>query len=245
VTQFSGPPASGKTQLALHLAATAAAPFASSLHQTWFICSSTPQVARLYELCRCKNDSAAIMQRTVFCTATNDYQVLQRLAELELHLLEQLHNDDDDGAWKPVLLVLDSCSGCLAAAAAATSGDKNNDDTLLMTVATTIQRLTRHYRLATVLINGTVANNHDAVVVVASTTTAPSRQRQLRRPTKAALGHRWNHTAADICVWLEPNTGATVGTVRATLERHAAKRCVVGDECATFSITAHGIQDAL
>jgi hypothetical protein len=214
VTQFAGPPATGKTQLALQLAATA-----TDLHQTWYICSSTPPVQRLWELC---HHNYAIMQRTVFCHATDDYQVLKRLAELESHLLEhQQTNEDQYARWKPVLLVLDSCSGCLAAA-----GD-NNDDSLLMTVAVTIRRLTRHYSLTTILINGTVSNR-DATATQ-------------KRPIKAALGHRWNNTVADIALWFEATTAGN-GTVRATLERHASKRCTK-DDSATFGITALGMKD--
>lgn len=215
VIQVAGPPATGKTQLALQLAT------AEDLHQTWYVCSSTPQVQRLWELGHHDN---AILQRTVFRTATNDYQVLQRLAELEVYLIEQHRHDYFD--WKPVLLVLDSCSGCLS------PPTENEGDSLLMTVAATIRQLTRHYNLATVLINGTVSNRDTTVAI--------------QRPHKAALGHRWNNSVADIALWFEPSSisssSAGISSVRAKLERHTMK-CCTDEEIATFCITAQGIQD--
>jgi RecA/RadA recombinase len=242
VTQFSGPPASGKTQLALHIAATGLRN--GSLHQVWYIGSGgtcTPMVLRLSQLC---HSSAEILQRVVFGAASSDYDVLKHLAALESHLEQQARADEME--WKPIMLVLDSCSGCLAAATAAAPirGSKRDraSNSLLYAVAATIRRMTRYHRLATVLINGTVSSRAFALDS-RSTFAAPVAVPHRRSGTKPALGHRWNNSVADIGVWLEPShRGPAI--FHATLERHAFKECK-GDHCelATMVIASDGVHD--
>ena len=90
LTQFSGPPASGKTQLALHLAAAAQTntptPQQHHTRRCWYITSSVvqPLAQRLAELCQ---NNYAVLEGTVFCTATDEYQVLAHLAALESELI--------------------------------------------------------------------------------------------------------------------------------------------------------------
>lgn len=295
VTQLSGPPASGKTQLALTLAcsnrrntnnhtalssASAASATHKRLHRTWYICSSKSSCIahsqRLWELCQ---PHTSILERTMFCSATNDFEVLRRLAELESELQLQAqekqygnenNNDfnDNSSSWAPILLVLDSCSGCLAMS---TTGGSKADGALLETVASTIRRLTRQYCLATVLINGTVSNFISSSSPAAaaadgnlSNTTITSSDDHLRyanairRPydkstasnmlyvpvgTKPALGRRWNNAVADIALWFEPPMVERRGMeIRVVLERHTGKPTEVGAGC-SFAIAALGIQD--
>jgi RecA/RadA recombinase len=230
VTQFSGCPGSGKTQLALHLAATASSGNVAAT--VWYLHSSsasvTPQVERLSELCVGGKYSA--LHRIRFVHVPDAYRVLSALAVVEDSLLQQQQQGGCDGEvtgtsttaaattelWKPVLLVLDSCSGCLSA------------DGLQEAVGSTIKRLTRHYRLATVLLNGTVANYNGG-------------------GAKPALGQRWN-AIPDVSVWLEPAyaapNNAAVPVMQATVIQHSAKPCTKSNvPVGKFRITKHGILD--
>jgi hypothetical protein len=144
------------------------------------------------------------------------------------------------------MLILDSCSGCLAATAAAatTRGGRRGSasNTLLYAVAASIRRLTSYHRLATVLLNGTVSSRGFALNS-RSTVAAPLAAPHRRSSTKPALGQRWNNSVADICVWLEPShRGPAI--FNATLERHAFKECKGDDgESVTMVITAEGVYD--
>jgi archaellum biogenesis ATPase FlaH len=240
VTQFSGPPASGKTQLALHIAVTGLSN--GSLHKVWYICSGgtcTPMVLRLSQLC---HSSAEILQRVVFGAASSDYDVLKHLAALESHLEQEARVGEME--WKPIMLILDSCSGCLAAASGATRGSRkaSASNSLLYAVGATIRRLTSYNRLATVLFNGSVSSRGFALDS-RSTVVAPLAVPHRRSCTKPALGHRWNSSVADICVWLEPShRGPAI--FDATLERHAFKECK-GHDCnsASMVIASDGVHD--
>jgi hypothetical protein len=287
VTQLSGPPSTGKTQMALQLACS------PGLCHTWYLSSNAAlpvYASRLSEMAshyHLRNSppplaasstfqsqsslpsssqinhqphsswKATVLNRTMFATVTDEFQVLAKLAQLESFLSdndrvkpkEQQDNENRDFPHlKPVLLVLDSCSGCLSSS--------ESDDSRLLTVASTIKRLTRNYGLATVLINGTVANRilqptveQQQQLHSINSATATSQQPRRQRAHKPALGRSWLKTAADIHVWIDslPN-----GTLRATLERHPAKQVVVSEgdqsnnskpsQSATFRITSEGIQ---
>ena len=130
ITEISGPPGSAKTQLALQLATSA------GLHQTWYLHSGQANAARLRDI---SNQNYNVMQRTIFANVADEYQVLKRLAELEAFLKERSQEaQEEDRAgrsfsttsnkWKPVMLVVDSCSGCLSP-----------DSGLLLIVARTIR----------------------------------------------------------------------------------------------------------
>ena len=217
VTEISGPPGSAKTQIALQLATS------SGLHQTWYLHSGQANATRLWDV---SNHNYNVMQRSIFASVADEYQVLKRLAELEAFLNEESPQEaqQEDRAetasttpstvWKPVLLVLDSCSGCLSP-----------DSGLLLTVQSAIKRMTRQYGLATVLVNGTVSNRS-------------AEDSSNARSTKAALGRSWR-AVADVHVWLEV---PRADVHRANVERHSAKRCD-GDTAATFRVTSQGIQD--
>jgi len=225
VTQFSGPPCSGKTQLALHLAAAKTAP----LHRTYYL-SVASHAPRLAELC---HNDYAVLERTQFCHAADEYQVLEHLNRLESEVL--LLQQKQQPAHVMVLLILDSCSTCLS-----TGGD------LSAVVAATLRRLTHQYSLATVLLNGTVTNRHSS-----DTNNSGSTNYNEQRAVKPALGRAWEATA-DIHVWLEavdhhhhvaPET-TKVKTIRAVVERHSGKPTTAISDSAFFRVTSQGIQDA-
>jgi hypothetical protein len=235
VTQLSGPPASGKTQVALQIAARQA-PTAS----TWYLCSSASAAAYAKRLDQLVQENPAdiapgVMDRTLFRTVTDEYKVLSALADLEAVLLNQEDSTTADPTntetgisihlpcqEKPSLLIIDSVSGCLST---------ENDD-VMTKVALTLKRLARQYGLAVVVTNGTVVDRSDSSA----------------RSNKAALGRAWK-SAADIHVWLEA-LAAPIGeekiVVQARLDQHPAKRCFAKDDdpvVCTFCITPSGVQE--
>ena len=235
VTQFSGSTGSGKTQLALHLAARSP----PALYRTWYLGSNcgTLMASRLAELCQ---NNYSVLERTIFCSTTNEFELLQHLTQLEAELIQVTAIQPQ--SQLPFLLILDSCSACLS----------SSEPELMGRVSTTLRRLTRHYSkiLAVVLLNGTVANRGEQ----------PGTMSMSNKTVKPALGRLWAK-AADIHVWLEhsqqqepkkqpivpSNGGCTTHsptTIRAVVERHVAKR---PSNCANiecfFRLTALGILD--
>ena len=246
VTQFSGPTGSGKTQLALHLAAHSP----PSLYRTWYLGSNcgTLVALRLAELCQ---NNYSVLERTIFCSTTNEFELLQHLAQLEAELIQVTTTQQHPQKQHPFLLILDSCSACLS----------SSEPEWMSRVSLTLRRLTRQYSkiLAVVLLNGTVSKRGEPP---GSSSTSSSSS---HRTVKPALGRLWTKTA-DIHVWLEhcqqqqqepkqqqqqpsiPSNGGSNSdgptTIRATVERHVAKRtsnCANWECC--FRLTAMGIQD--
>jgi RecA/RadA recombinase len=234
VTQLSGGPASGKTQVALQIAARQAL-----TASTWYLCSSASAASyakRLDQLVR-KNPagcSPGVLDRTLFRTVTDEYKVLSALADLEAVLLNQEDSTTAESdiiihlpcQEKPTLLIIDSVSGCLST---------ENDD-VMSKVALTLKRLARQNGLAIVLTNGSVSDRSDSSA----------------RSNKAALGRAWK-SAADIHVWLEAHVVAPTSeeeniVVQARLDQHPAKRCFAKDDdpvVCTFCITPSGVQEIL
>lgn len=240
VTQLAGPPASGKSQVALHLAAQQA--LTTTTASTWYLCNASAAIyaQRLAQLI--PSGATRALDRTIFRTVTDEYQVLAALADLRA----VLENEEDDAGEenaaqtnaarqqvsKPLLLVLDSASGCLCT---------ENDD-LMAKVALSLKSLARQHGLAVLVTNGAVTDRSSDSIS--------------SRSSKAALGKAWK-SAADIHVWLESigrssgNAAAVVGGpspkfVQARLDRHPAKRCFAKDEdpiVCTFEITATGLKE--
>ena len=191
ITQLSGPPTSGKTQLVLSVISQ---PVRNWYH-TWYMCSGTNNAIstaqRLQDICVAQKVSnpATLLERTTITTVNNAHQVLQRLQELESNFL--LPSKDTNSFFgKPVLLVLDSCSACLGA-------DEAN---LVHSVQTTLRRMTQQHHMAVILINGTVSNHFSTTSTSSSSLVLPHAR------TRPALGRSWNDTVPDISVWLEPAT---------------------------------------
>jgi hypothetical protein len=259
IIQFSGPPGTAKTQLALQIASS------PGLQETFYICSSGGNLnpTRLWEI---SNHNRNVMQRTKFTMATDEFQLFSRLGEFEASSL--LYNrtttttTTTPSRWKPILLVIDSCSECLSS---------ENSSEVLVTIGQTIRRLTRQYMIATILINGTVSNHRrgggsgaGATTMMTTTTSDEPPPPPLFRSHKPALGRSWR-TVADVHVWLEEDTTATatkssqnsgtttlqaihrqeeVRRIRCHLDSHASKRTDHhGSVKGVFTVTAEGIQD--
>jgi len=228
VTQFSGPPASGKTQLALQLAAS------PLCIQCWYLCSNAAirsYVQRLLRLMQSSSNQKEILDGIKFCTVTDEYQLLACLADVEASLRQRnqvsMQGDSNDSTQDyvctPTLLILDSASGCLS----------SENDVLLQKVSSTIKRMARQFSVAVVVANGSVTKS-DA---------EPN-----ARQSKPALGRSWK-AAADIHVWLEalaPRSSDGSMVVQAKLDKHPAKSCSEDDSSplvSSFLISASGIRD--
>jgi KaiC/GvpD/RAD55 family RecA-like ATPase len=249
VTQLSGGPASGKTQLALQIAAHQAA-----TASTWYLCSSSSagsyakrldQIVRKNSRGRGSSSPGTVLDRTLFRTVTDEYKVLSALADLEAVLLQHqegsttmdLTNEETSTSIplpcqeKPTLLIIDSVSGCLSA---------ENDD-VMTKVALTLKRLARQNGLAVIITNGTVSDRSE---------NSSSSSNPRSNTHKPALGRAWK-SAADIHVWLEALSAAPISeaeniVVQARLDQHPAKRCFAKDDdplVCTFCITPSGVQE--
>lgn len=146
VTQVTGPPASGKTQLALRLAAEHAA----QSGKVFFLASGfghgtlLPLVRRLQHFCD-KQNFQAILQNVTFAVVNNGHEALAAMEQVE---------DTNRG-----LLILDSASGCLSADLYA-AGDGDVGKALAQQVAYNLRRIARHNGAAVLVTNGTVSGDH-------------------------------------------------------------------------------------
>jgi KaiC/GvpD/RAD55 family RecA-like ATPase len=139
VTQFSGPPGCGKSQVALQVASSTAN------IKTWYL-SSNPSLRsyaqRLSQLVKHYPQSVQfdVLTRTDFLSVGDEHQLLAALADIE-HSLES-----GTVAAPNCLLVFDSASGCL------------NSDSPFLTISNTLRRVARRYRVAVVITNGSVSH---------------------------------------------------------------------------------------
>ena len=146
VTQVTGPPASGKTQLALRLAAEHAA----QSGKVFFLASGfghgtlSPLVRRLRHFCQEENYQS-ILQNVTFATVKNGHEALAAMEQV--------------GETNRSLLILDSASGCLSADLYA-AGDGDVGKALAQEVAYTLRRIARHNGAAVLVTNGTVSSDN-------------------------------------------------------------------------------------
>lgn len=243
VTQVTGPPASGKTQLALMAAANHASKQSGiSVH---YLASGVgqgallPLVRRLTHFGRHKQTIKQVLRGTAFVTVSNGYDALAALSEIEsTHLQKQTNEQVDGSSSFATLIVLDSVSGCLSGDLYA-SGDGGVGAFLVHQVASTLKRMARQYGAAVLVTNGTVSADGNSV--------------------KAAMGQSWK--GADLNLWLTIDDAvcdrkahdaipglsvSTTKTIRATLERHPAKPTHgnnIEERSVKFSIAASGIID--
>lgn len=149
VTQVSGPPASGKTQLALHLAAKHAA----HGNKVVFLASGyghgtlLPLVRRLKDFCE-KENFQNILQNVTFVVVQNGHEAL---SAMDQHV---------GGETNRSLLILDSASGCLSADLYAAGG---TGKVLAQQVAYCLRRIARHSGAAVLVTNGTVSASDNGV----------------------------------------------------------------------------------
>ena len=264
VIQCSGAAASGKTQVALQVALSAASANLPVIYLTSALGQGSlrPLAVRLRQLASASLATKVVMDRVSFPTPlrTDGYQLLRFLAELEDSLLT---NNDTTA---PRVLILDAASGCLTA----------EDEALLHRVVMRLKTLARHYNLLVWINNSSsttttaqpntkqqrhsidgmlevpptmgVADDDEEEVdsTPAPTSTASSNNNK----PKVALGGIWKQVW-DIHVYFQQimeKTGqqGAMLRVRATLEGHPSKNCDDNKVAtAEFRITSKGVQDVL
>ena len=260
VFQCSGPSASGKTQLALQLAMSAAA----SLHNVWYLTSGVgttprPLAMRLKQLAFAaveghRSQALALLENISLQTIHNGYQLLARLDELEeMLLLDQARHSNSttttttNSSSPPKALILDSASGCLT----------TEDDGLLQTVALRLKQLARNFELLVWINNGSVTPITSNSNSNSNSNSTASRGTAITSKPKPALGMAWKR-ACDIHISLqvpshkkqqeEPyyqeQSGPSSTVVQATLEQHPFRNCHSANaSSAQFCITPRGVQD--
>ena len=220
VTQVSGPPASGKTQLALKLAAQHAA----NSGKVYFLASGfghgtlLPLVRRLQHFCN-ESNFQKVVQNVTFTTVCSGYEALAALEQV--------------GDRKRVLVIFDSASGCLSGDLYA-SGDGDVGLMLAQKVAYTLRRVARHNGAAVLVTQGTVSGDGSGVVKAA--------MGQAWYVADIALW--FQIVQQDSRIEGLDGTVRTGKRIRATLEHHSAKASqsnVV--RTAELLITSSGIED--
>lgn len=227
VTQFFGPPASGKTQLVWHLAAS------RQVKHCWILCRPTLVGSCAQRVSELSRGNRTIVDHIHVIPVSNAVQVVASLAHVEAELQQALELSSrgaalvasestfDAAQCEPAplsggrsLLILDAASTVLASDASSS----DLESALLYRVATTLKRLARHYQTAVVVTNGAVV----------------ARDSHQTR-SWAALGRRWNRTAIDLDVRIEATllpggrrpdiapTPAPLVIRRCTLVRHPAR----------------------
>jgi RecA/RadA recombinase len=234
VTQFSGPPGSGKTQVVLQLIASSQSQSSQSL-PVWYLCSDPSLQCYAQRLGQLTSNNKSVLDNVKFVSVTSAYHVLSTLADMEDGLMEEQTNNDTDtddntdtSSAAAGLLIIDSVSGCLSA----------HDSTPLQRVALTLGRLARQYNLAVVLTNGSTSTTHTST----SNNNSNSSNNNMNTK-KPALGKVWMSSAVDIHVWMmmmDQQQTNTNRVIQATVTKHPAKQS--SSAVATFQITDKGIE---
>lgn len=265
VIQCSGAAATGKTQVALQVAVSAASQNVRVLYISSAVGQGSlkPLVLRLRELAcavaTSRTQVVSMMDLVSFQTVEDGYQLLTCLAELEESCLDESQqqlapsNEQQQPASTIRVVILDAASGCLT----------TEDESLLQRVALRLKQLARHYNLLVWINNSSTTPrpknlNHqrhsiDGTAPMGTNSTPVSSASSSSSKPKVALGSTWKQ-AWDIHVALkvlekEPlllqqqEQPPPKLTVQATLEGHPFKRC--NDSLtAEFCIAATGIQDS-
>jgi hypothetical protein len=224
VTQVTGPPATGKTQLALGVAAQHAADSGKVFYLASGFGHGTllPLVRRLQHFCTA-NNFQNVIQNVTFATVNDGYEALTAL--------EQVADE------KRILVILDSASGCLSADLYA-SGDGDAGLMLSQWVAHTLRRVARHNGAAVLVTNGTVSGEGSGVKPAMG---------QAWYAADVALWFQATSTGSSVEDLIESTSGSK--RIRATLEHHWAKPChrlhTIGDQTVEFMITSTGIADVV
>lgn len=245
VTQVTGPPACGKTQLALMVSALHASkePGPSVFYLASGVGHATLILARrMNHFCQ-RTKNANPINGVNFFNVSNGYEALSALSEIEAKIQQRSVSQQKQGTGLSllhprVLIVFDSASGCLSGDLYS-AGDGGAGVSLAREVAWTLKRLARQHGAAVLVTNGTVSAEKHSL--------------------KAAMGQSWK--AADLKLWLKVvedagqdvrqsnNSGICVSQrkiISATLEQHPAKAVhgkKTSEITANFAITASGISD--
>jgi Rad51 len=175
ITELTGPPSSGKTQVAIALAAQ----HAGEGGKVFFMASGfghgtiVPLARRLSQYTN-KENYQRILNNVQFTPIVNGYIALAFLLQLEE---DYIHDDDSNS--KGYLLVLDSVSGVLSGDLYS-SGEQDLGTVIAYQLALQLKGMVRNYNMAVLVVNGTVSGQNGS---------------------KPALGQIWR--AADIQLWLE------------------------------------------
>jgi AAA domain len=271
VTQLYGRPASGKTQVALHVAAhrldagraansnnsvhpassSADAERRASRFPCWLLVPPASQVSCAERISTLSGNDPALMSQTYFHPVSDIYQVLSALVSVEETLLsaaapENLGASTEGagapGLAPPALIVLDSASTCCGCP------DPNSDESQRLTsqLAKTLKRIARQHLAAVLVTNGSIRATAPTSGPHSVGSAPPETKRTLMLP---ALGRIWER-AVDIQVKVEeeearvsPPANASSQVRRATLTRHPAKP--VPDSGATSSAAFFTIDPTL
>lgn len=221
VTELTGTPSSGKTQVALALAAQ----HAHRGGKVFYLASGfghgtiVPLARRLSHYTN-KEDYHHVLSNVSFTPITNGYQALALLLQLE-----EDHLIVNDSNREGFLVILDSASGILAGDLYA-SGDGDAGLIIARQVALQLKKMVRNYNVAVLVTNGTVSGD---------------------KGNKAALGQVWR--VADIQLWLEVietfDETAPFKMIRGSIEKHPyrAWHRKETNQMAEFGITTCGIVD--
>jgi recA bacterial DNA recombination protein len=270
VTQLYGPPASGKTQVALHVAAhrfrASRAANSSNLHPAsssadaerravrlpcWLLVPPASQVSCAERISTLSGNDPAVMSQTYFHPVSDIYQVLSALVSVEESLLSasapENRGSSTEGAGAPglappALIVLDSASTCSCCP------DPNSDESQRLTsqLAKLLKRIARQHLAAVLVTNGSIRATTPTSGLQSVGSAPPETKRTTMLP---ALGRIWER-AVDIQVKVEeeearvsspPNASSQVRT--ATVTRHPAKP--VSDSGATSSAAFFTIDSTL
>jgi AAA domain len=251
VTQLYGPPASGKTQVALHVAAhrfdaSRAANINNSVHPAsssadadrrasrfpcWFLVPPASQVSCAERIAALSDNDPAVMSQTYFHPVSDIYQVLSALVSVEESLLsaaapENLGASTEcggaPGLSPPALIVLDSASTFCGCP------DPNSGESQRLTsqLAKTLKRIARQHLAAVLVTNGSIRATTPTSGPQSVGSAPPETKRTTMLP---ALGRIWER-AVDIQVKVveeearvSPPPNASSQVLRATLTRHPAK----------------------
>ena len=268
VIQCTGSTASGKTQLALSVAASATAQdcpvfYVASAFGHGKLKSLASRCKELATaLSRDKRHLQAMMNLISFQVLEDGHQLLMCLAELEQQFLAQKTEESPLSPPPYRVVIIDSASGCLS----------SEDEVLLQRVALRLKHLARLYNLIVWINNASFApstyNNNNNNNNNGSSTgyTRSNNNKTLSEffgKRKPALGMAWNKRVADVHISLEklpstlvtgdnnvPNKSTRLSQhpdmiVRATLEAHPFKKCDHNqiNDSADFAVSGRFIQD--
>lgn len=226
VTQIAGPSSSGKTQLVLQLLAR------SSEHdcQYWSSCPALrPLAKRFQELCH--NNLSATCDNVTFLTIHDEYDLLQRLNQLE-----------DDNI--PDVLVIDSLSTCL-------TNVEYHDGKMRQQITGTLRSVAQHYNIAIFIVNGTVGASQTNSTILGDDDDNDGEEDEEDIPSahRAAVASSYKAAfswlkAEDISIWMEacPSRTFERRLVQVRMDRHPTRK-VGRNEAITVRIDSAGVTE--
>lgn len=175
ITELVGPPSSGKTQVAIALAAQHAGQGGMVFYMaSGFGHGTILPLARRLSQYTSKENYQRVLSNVQFTPIMNGYTALAFLIQLEEDYINR-----DKSNNQGFLLVLDSVSGVLSGDLYS-SGEEDLGTAIAHQLALQLKGMVRNYNMAILVVNGTVSGENGS---------------------KPALGQIWR--AADIQLWLE------------------------------------------